>query len=329
MRATLAGNWPYALEMKPQEVLALAAEVARIPEIRYAVDLARRPGVFASDAIGDGEILKDLISKYAPQSLIVNFCGMGDVAVGVTGYVGFAYDLDDFGSYSIFIGGSIGVGVDAVIAAGQGVGLSANAYSSMTGACVGVDIGGAIGAGVLLDGSIGFTPVSRKYHPDQWTGIAYFLEGAGAGAEFYVGCTLLLVNQSLPDIVQPRGKSRTTISHITCGKIDDSTGKDELYFEVKTDVDSSKTYRYPLWDYFSIGEGKTWEIGFTINFNSTFEITLYNSETSGAKKITTFTVNSDEIPSQGSSKTFEYDNGSGEFHNHVQYNVELYTPNYG
>ncbi|WP_257558499.1 hypothetical protein [Sphingobium sp. CFD-2] len=318
-----------ALDMTPREVLALAGDVARIPEIRHVAELAKRPGVFAASRVEGGGKIKDLVSNYAPQSLIVNFCFMGDAFVGVTGFVGFAYDLDDFNRYSLFIGGSIGIGVDAVVAAGQGVGLSANAYSDMTGACVGADIGGAAGAGLLLDGSIGYSPVARTYHPDQWTGIVYFLEGAGAGVEFYFGYTLLLVNQSLPDIFQPRGASRTTISRIACERAEDAIGKDELYFEVTTDVSPGRTYRYPLWDYFSIEEGKSWDVGFTINFNAQFEVTLYNAETNGANKITSFTVTSQDIPGQGSSKRLEYDNGSGMFHNHVHYLVDLYTPKYG
>lgn len=325
-----------ALDMKPQEVLDLAGEVARIPEIQRVAALARQSDVFASATLGDGTVIKEIISKYAPQSLIVNFSAMADVVLGATVYIGFAMDLadfsqDEFERVTIFIGGSIGVGTDAIFATGQGVGLSANTYSDMTGACVGADIGGAYIAGALVDGSIGisapFIPVLTHLKPSQWTVVVYLLEGIGGGAGVYGGFTLQIINRSLPDIVQPPAAHSTTISSIKCHNTQDSTGSDELYFQVTIDDQHQKIYRYPLWDYFSIDENSSWDVGFTINFNSKFDLTLLNNETSGVNTIHTFSVTSNEIPSGGNSTTLVYDNGSGSvFHNRVHYEVKLYTP---
>lgn len=73
--------------------------------------------------------------------------------------------------------------------------------------------------------------------------------------------------------------------------------------------------------------GGTWNIGFTINFDSSFKLTLFNSETAGANTIHTFNVTSSNIPSKGGSTTLVHDNGSGGvFHNRVHYDVALYTP---
>lgn len=320
-----------ALDMKPQEVLDLAGEVARMPEMQRVAALARQSDVFASDTLGDGTIIKEIIAKYAPQSLVVNFSGMADFGFGGTAYIGFAFDLDEFDRVAIFIGGSVGVGVDAIFAIGQGVGLSANAYSDMTGACLGADIGAAFLGGALLDGSLGlsvpFVPIRTHLKLSQWTGLVYLIEGIGAGFEVYGGFTLQIINRSLPDIVQPTAAHSTTVSSITCYNTQDSTGNDELYFEVTIDDKPGKIYRYPLWDYFSIDEGGTWDIGFTINFDSSFKLTLFNSETAGANTIYTFNVTSSGIPSKGGSTTLVYDNDSGGvFHNRVHYGVALYTP---
>lgn len=320
-----------ALDMTPQEILRLAADVSRLPEMRQAVALAKGPDVFASEKLGDDITVKELITEYAPQSLVINFSALLDLGVGLTGYIGFAIDLDNMDKCSIIIGGAVGVGLSAIIGTGQGVGLSANMYSDMTGTCLGASAGAAAAAGVLIDGSIGYSvpylPVIPNVHPNQWTVIVYALEGAGEDIGVYVGFTLVVINTTMPDIIQPPGANSTTISSITCLNTEDTVGKDELYFQVKTDIEENETYRYPLWDYFSINEDTSWNIGFTINFNNCFKLTLYNNETSGANTIHTFEVSADAIPAPGNTKTLHFDNGeTGMFENRVIYDVELYTP---
>lgn len=284
-----------------------------------------------SETRDEGTIIEDLITKYAPQSLIVNFSALLDLGIGATGYMGFALDLDDMDKCSVIIGGAVGIGLSAIIGTGQGVGLSANMYSGMTGTCLGASAGAAAAAGILVDGSIGYSvpyyPIILNVHPDQWTVVVYVLEGVGEDIGVYIGFTLVVLNTTMPDVIQPRGTNSTTISSITCLNTQDSIGKDELYFEVKTDIEENETYRYPLWDYFSINEDASWKVGFTINFNDRFKLTLYNNETSGANTIHTFEVSADAIPSSGSAKKLHYDNEkTGMFENRVIYDVELYTP---
>jgi hypothetical protein len=318
--------------MHPAEVMALGKEVLKIPEIARVMDLATQTDVFDTSASLGGTIIKQLIAQYAPRSLVLNFSVIAEIFVGVSGYIGFAFSLTDRNNYSIYIGGTVGVGEDALFALGEGIGLSSNTYSSMTGACVGADIGASEVFGLLVDFSLGvkapYWPVAENVTPSQWTFFAYFLEGFGGGIDFYAGFTLTILNDTLPDMVQPPAANSTTVNLIQCLEIQDSSGCDEIYFTVHLDDEPAKVFRYPLWDYFSINKGGVWDIGFTINFNSKFSLSLYNSNTGGDDLITTFNLNSSQIPAPGQTRTLTYDTQSGGlFHNYVKYNVKLYTPN--
>lgn len=318
-----------ALQQSPQQVLARVPEVTALPEIQHLAALARGD-VFAAQDVGDGTIIKELMAEYAPQSVLIQFVGMGEIVVGVSGYIGFALDLIDLNNAVLYAGGAVSVGADAIFATGQGVGLTANPNSGMTGFGAGVDAGGVYVVGGLLDFSLGlsapYVPLQNHLIPSQWTAVGYALEGIGASVDAYVSFTLQLINENLPDMIQPPAANSTTVYSITCDKTQDS-GKDELYFTVQVDTEPAKVFRYPLWDYFSIGEGKTWDVGFTINFDSSFTLTLYNSNTGSDEEICQWQVSSSGIPQAGGYKTKDYDTGSGGlFHNNIHYEVLLYTP---
>jgi len=324
---TLADN---AAGMTPSEVLALGKEVAKIPEIAHAMEIAAQGNVFETGAVLDGSLIKKLIAKYAPKSFVVNFAAMADFIAGVTVYVGFAFNLTDQNNYSIYIGGSVGVGEDALFAIGQGIGLSSNAYTSMTGGCVGADVGVSGGVGLLVDFSVGmnapYWPLAQNVSPSQWTFLVYALEGIGGGFDVYGGFTLTIVNDTLPDMVQPPAANSTTVNLIKCFNTVDA-GSDEIYFTVHLDDQPAKIFRYPLWDYFAIGENGTWNIGFTVNFDSTFTLTLYNSDPAGEHVITTFDIDLNDVPPPGEFNTLTYDTGSGGlFHNNIHYELKLFTP---
>lgn len=323
-------------DMTPQEVMACVPKIAAIPEVQHAARLAQQPEALTGDAIGDGKIVKKLAEKYAPRALLIQFCAMGDLGLGASVYIGFALDLADLNRATVYVGGAISVGPDGIVAAGQGIGLTANAYNGMTGAGAGVDVGFAAVGGLWGDVSIGvnapYWPVVTHLAPSNWVAVVYALEGIGLGADVYGSFTLTVLNETLPDIVQPPAAHSTTIYAITCIKRQDTSGKDELYFTVTVDDEPGKTYRYPLWDYFSIdeqddGQGGTWNVGFTINFNSNCTITLWDDGgASSDDKIHEFSVSSGDIPAAGAYKTLSYDNGGGFAQNHVAYDVKLYTP---
>lgn len=320
------------LDMTPQQVLARAADIAKLREIQHLAALARGDNVFASEELGDGTIIKELMAKYAPRSLLSQFAAILELGWGFTVYIGIAFDLDDFNSAVIYVGGGISFGISGIMAAGEGVGLTSNQNSGMTGFCAGVDAGGVVGpAGLLLDGSLGvsfpYWPVLANLQPSKWTAVVYLLEGGGASADVYGGFTLQIINENLPDIVQPAAAHQTSVYSITCFKNQDASGKDEIYFTVSVDSAPGKVFRYPLWDYFSIGEGKTWVVGFTINFESSFTITLCNADTVSDQTINSWTVEASDIPTSGNTKNLVYDTGSGGlFHNDIHYEIALFTP---
>ncbi len=318
------------LDMTPQQVLARAADIANLPEIQNLATLARRDDVFAADELGDGTIIKELMAKYAPRSLLSQFAAMVDFGAGATIYIGVALDLTDFNSAVIYVGGGIGIGLSGIAAVGEGVGLTSNPNSGMTGFCAGVDAGGTVAVGALLDVSLGLSfpywPGIQNLQPSKWTAVVYLLGGVGASVDVYAGFTLQIINENLPDVVQPAAANCTTVYSITCDMTQDS-GKDEIYFKVSVDTSPGKTFRYPLWDYFSIGQGKTWVVGFTINFESTFTITLYNADVAGDQTIHGWNVSAADIPTSGNTKNLVYDTGSGGlFHNNIHYEIALFTP---
>lgn len=315
-----------AMNMTPTEVMQQVEEIIKLPEIQGLAKIAQRPNVFNDEVLGDGTIIKEIIDQYIPKSLLIQFCATAEVvAVGATVYTGFALDLQNLNTASLYVGGSVGVGVGAIVAAGQGVGLTSNAYSKVTGACVGADASIADGGGLLIDGSIAlsipYIPVWDHVDISSWTLVAYFLEGAGGGVETYGGFTLKLIDETLPNTYQAPADNSIDVYSVQCIKGQDHNSHDEIHLSVTIDDQSLTTFRYPLWDHFSIEEGETWDVGFTINFNTSFKLSLYE----GNDLINTWSITKDEIamPGQFVTKSFSQ---SGAFVNDIDYNVSLYTP---
>lgn len=316
-----------AFEMSPAKVMQTLPKIREIPEIEALAKLARQPTLmFATEDSPIKEWVKEFVEEHAPQSVLIQFCATADiVAVSGTVYIGFALNLTDLNQASLYVGGGVGVGPGALVAAGQGVGLTGNAYSGMTGACVGVDGGGAYVAGGLIDVSVGinapYFPVVTHINLAGWTGVAYFLEGAGGGAEGYVGFTLKLVDESLPNMVQPDADNYLVIYSIDCIKRNDTSGKDEITFDVAIDGNYYTKYQYPMWDHYSIAEGGVWDVGYGVKFNNSFVLTLYES----GEEITNWTVTTANLTTPSGYSYLEY-SVSGVFVNDVDYKITLYTP---
>jgi len=311
-----------ALEMSPSQVSATISEVSNIPEIQELAKIANGPDIFTAETLGDGTIIKEIIEEYAPQSILIQFCATAEIiAAGGTVYIGFALNISDTNQSSLYVGGSIGVGAGVITAAGQGVGITSNTYANMTGACVGIDGGGANVLGLLFDASIGVSLPDLHIIPSSWTVVAYLLEGEGGGAEVYGGFTLKLFDQSLPNIYQPSAAYSVNVYSIECIKRKDTSGHDEIYIEVELESQQSQTFRYPLWDHYSIEQGETWDVGFSINFNSNFKLTLYESD----DIIHSWTVNNGGIPAPGGTSILNFSQ-DGTFTNDIDYNITIQNP---
>lgn len=315
-----------AMNMTPQEIMEQVQNIIALPEIQNLAKVAHESNVFSDETLGDGSIIKEIIDEYVPKSLLIQFCATAEVfVVGATIYTGFALDLSDLNTASLYVGGAIGGGAGELAAAGQGVGLTSNSYSKMTGACLGGDAGIAEGGGVLIDGSVGismpYIPIITNIDLSSWSLVLYFLEGEGGGAEAYGGFTLKVIDQNLPNTIQAPAANSIDIYSVQCIKGQDHNSHDEIHMTVTIDGNSQKVFRYPLWDHYSIEEGETWDVGFTINFDSNFTLNIYESDS----LMKSWSVSNTEIAAPGEfvTKTFEQ---SGAFVNDIDYNISLYTP---
>lgn len=324
-----------APNMTLDEIRSIGQEIAKIPEIQRASELAKRPELFDANSIEDPSRIEDFFETYGPHCIVVNVGLNIDVVVGCSAFLGFAYDLEDMTNMTIYTGLTFSVGGDADIAAGTGVGYTGIRYNEMTGRCVGFTVADEEILGALLDVSIGITgsKPDLAFDLSQWTIVIYAMVGIGGGIDGYFGVTKAITTVEIPNIVQAPAKNGTIIRSITCLKREDQTDNDELYFKVIIDREDgdtedeieAKTYRYPLWDYFSINENGTWYPGFTVNFNKKFELVLYDSESTSDDRLCSFTVTPEDLPSVGQITELNYDNDPGAIGNHVQYRVDLFT----
>ena len=326
-----------AASMTMAELDALAPKVLEIPEMRAAYEMASLHTSYELSFDPDGKIIKTLINDYAPQTFLRAFTGSVEFLAGITGVVGFAYDLANNDLSTVYVSVCFDLGAEGGASIGGGIGLTASAYDQLNGVCLGATATVNDVFGLQGDVSAGWQRGLWNLNLQSWACSVYLVAGIEDGGSVYGGFSYILKNDDMPVVEQPNGRNIIDIKSVSCGH-KQSSGSDHIYFEVTTDAnDYSPSYKYPLWDHFSIDETKhdddlpAWMVGYIVKFNTECKITLYCN----GDKLNTWTVGADssyysddntekvQIAANGNDVQAYYDHKSAG--NETEYWVTLHT----
>ncbi|MGH1353846.1 MAG: hypothetical protein ACRBBS_02020 [Thalassovita sp.] len=336
----------HAADMTMDDILACAPQVIAIPEMQAVVRQASNPANLVAGPQYKTDNGLGLREAYAPKTVLVPFAVFLDIEVDATVIVGYSYDIDNSDLFSVYATASLGISASTTeVVAGAGVGITAMAYSELSGVSCGFDLSAVAGIGFLIDGSIGLgLGNTLLLEPQCWAFCCMFVIGAGpiggVGGSIgaYLGATMMLYDDVMPVTAQPDGIHLIELQELTC-TYKQSSGLDKVYLNITTDADNySNTYTYPLWDHFSIDETKHgdipeahWQLGYAIKMNekcyvqlmcngealTTYELTT-DVDTDPGDNVVTKQISGANMPPVVAS----YDDPGG---NHVGYDLAVYT----
>jgi len=275
----------------------------------------------------------DVINKaleYSPiKAISLGLMGQAEIFVGIEGAVGFAMDLENFGSTgAVFLGAGFAEGVDAGI---QGT-IALGFWFQST-----AEIGGIyVGAEVDVDDGLGVTAAAYAARSD---GGDFKPEGGGIELK-YAKVVFLGIDVGIDDGVEADEtyfiaghfenyatfqtgdyKHTALLSDLTCAHKDALAGHDDVYLMYKVDGHSTR-YAYPIWNDFEMDsdDDNAWQCGHVVKFNDSFEVLLYINQ--GAddadnddKALESKTYEIGDFSGVGSTKSHKFNDGdSVEYH---------------